>query len=214
YVGCESGAMTYVQEDILDMHSYFSQHAVLTMSTADGSEFTAEFDVPFIYDRGFTHLKNISYSDNAPNDFRRRFEDIFVNDEPVYSQYCNEYQTKKLNDGKFYLNGNSESCYFEVNDGKIQLVIENDKQAREYFETEMENTDNEAFRGASYDQWYISVTNHWDEPSDYEIIPTWLGLRIAFWVSYDSDGKRSSYSGVEYIDSDHIIYSDCTFTRV
>lgn len=210
YVGCESGTMTYVQEDILDMHSYFSQHAVLTMSTADGSVFSAGFDVPLLNDGCFTHLRNVYYSDNTPDNFKRQFEDIFVNDKPVYGQY----REQKLSDGKFCLNGNTESCYFEVQDGKIQLVIENDKQAREFFETEMANTTNELFQNADYDEWYISVTNHWNEPSEYEIIPTWLGLRIAFSISYGPDGERWSYSGVEYTDSDHIVYCDCTFTRV
>ncbi|MBD5139308.1 MAG: hypothetical protein HDT24_08370 [Ruminococcus sp.] len=214
FIGCENGDITYIHEDILDMHSYFMQHAVLTMSTADGSEFTVEFDLPIVYFNDFTHLKNVSYSDNAPNDFRSRFEDIFVNDGPVYNQYYERYQNHKLNDGKFYLDGNTESCYYEVKDGRIQLIIENDKQAREFFETEMANTTNELFHNADYDQWYISRSNHCDEPSDYEVIPTARGLFIAFSISYSPDGKRGGYSGLDYIDSDHIIYSDCTFTRV
>ena len=214
FIGCENGDITYVHEDILDMHSYFLQHAFLTMSTADGSEFTVEFDMPIVYFNDFTHLKNVSYSDNAPNDFRSRFEDIFVNDEPVYGQYYEQYQDHKLNDGKFYLNGNTESCYYEVKDGRIQLIIENDKQAREFFETEMANTTNELFYNANYDEWLSSVSNHCAEPTDYEVIPTVRGLFIALMISYSSDGERQGYSGLDYTDSDHIIYSDCTFTRV
>lgn len=214
FIGCESGDITYVREDILNTRSYFLQHAVLTMSAADGSEFTVEFDLPIVYFNNFTHLKNVSYSDNAPNDFRSRFEDIFVNDGSVYGQYYERYQDRKLNDGKFYLNGNTESCYYEVGDGKMQLVIENDKQAREFFETEMANTTNELFHNASYDEWYISVSHNCDEPSGCEVIPTSSGLFIAFRVGYGPDGERWSYSGLDYSDSDHIVSHDCTFTRV
>ncbi|MDE7302340.1 MAG: zf-HC2 domain-containing protein [Oscillospiraceae bacterium] len=210
YVGCESGTMTYVQEDILDMRSYFSQHTVLTMSKAEGSEFTAEFDVPILYTGGFTHLKNVSYSDNTPDDFKRQFEDIFVNDEPVYDQY----KEQKLNDGKFYLNGNTESCYYEVGDGRIQLVVENEEQAREFYETVMANTTNEALRNWKYDDWYISFIDGWDEPSEYKIIPTSFGVRIAYDFSYGPDGEMWVRRMFEYADSDHIVHNNCIFTRV
>ena len=210
YIRCESGDITYVREDILDMHSYFLRHAVLTMSTAEGGEFTAEFDVPLLYGIGFTHLKNISYSDNAPDDFRRQFDDIFVNDAPVYDQY----REQKLNDGKFYLNGNTESCYYEVRDGKIQLVTENEKQPRELYEAEMANTTNEAFRNMSYDDWYISRFDSWDEPTDYTVSPTGVGVCVMFNVSYGPDGERWGYMSLEYVDNDHIALNNCTFARV
>lgn len=210
YVGCESGTMTYMQEDILDYPSYFIQHAVMTMSSAETGEFTVEFDVPILNGGGITHLKNVSYSDNAPNDFRQRFEDIFVNDAPVYDQY----RDQKLNDGKFYLNGNAESCYYEVRDGKIQLVMENEKQSRELYEAELANTVNEAVRNWSYEDWYSSKTYHIPiEPSDYDIEPTGTGIYVLYNISYTSDGERLSFDSVGYIDADRLVNNRCIFVR-
>lgn len=211
YIGCESGTMTYVQEDILDMHSYFIQHSVLTMSTAEGSEFTAEFDVPVLNYGAFTHLKNVSYSDNAPDNFKRQFEDIFVNDAPVYDQY----REQKLNDGKFYLNGNTESCYYEIMDGKMQFVVENEEQARELFDAETANADNEAFRNLSYDGWYSSASVRWDQTAEYyEIIPGGTGVRILYGYYSDDDGHNTGHRSAGYFDSDHIVQNNCIFTRV
>lgn len=210
YIGCESGGMTYVREPVLDSPSHFIQHAVLTMNTADGNEFTVEFDTLILADWCFTHLKNVSYSDSAPEDFKTRFEDIFVNDEPVYEQY----REQKLNDGKFYLNGNTESCYYEVKDGKIQFVIENEEQARECYEAEMANTSNEAYRTLKYEDWYKSASNDWSDPKPYDVSPTSYGLYVLLNVSYDADGIRSSYvMSIEYSDSDNIIHQNCIFTR-
>ncbi len=211
YIGCESEGMTYVRENILDYPSHFIQHAVLTMSTADGNLFTVEFDTPILSDGCITHLKNVSYSDNAPEDFRLRFEDIFVNDAPVFEQY----REQQLNDGKFYLNGNTESCYYEVKNGKIQFVMENEKQTRECYEAEMANTDNEAYRTLNYDAWYKSAVYGWDEPKPYDVSPTRYGIFVLYDVGYDLNGIRSSYvMSIEYSDNDNIIHQNCVFTRV
>lgn len=211
YINCESEGMTYVREPALDFPNHFIQHDVLTFRTAEGNEFTVEFDTPILADFCITHLKNVSYSDNAPDDFRLRFEEIFVNDAPVYDQY----QKQHLNDGKFYLNGSTESCYFEVKDGKIQLVIENERQARECYEAEMANTTNEAYRTQGYEDWYKSISDNWSEPKSYDVSPTSFGLYVIFNVSYDSDGIRSSYGmSISYSDSDNIMHNNCVFTRV
>lgn len=205
-VGCENGTSAYVQEDILEYQSYFIQHAVLTISSAETEEFTVEFDVPFLNTGGFTHLKNVSYSDNAPSDFRQRFEDIFVNDAPVYDQYGDP----KLNNGKFYLNGNAESCYYEVKDGKIQLVMENNEQARELYEAELANPHNEAVRNQSYEYWYSSKNYGL---SDYEIAPNkGIGIYVRYKI-YTPDGENLGFNLVGYIDSDHLIDNNCVFIR-
>lgn len=223
YIGCKSESMTYVRENILDYPSYFSQPTVITMSTADGNEFTVKFDAPLLSDNGITHLKNVSYSDNTPEDFKKQFEDIFVNDAPVYDQYVEP----KLNEGKFYLNGSSESCYFEVKDGKMHLVIENEKQARELYEVHMEKqkqsweayaaemgyASNGMFEKWDYDEWYSSVTDGLDEPEAYDIRPTAVGIRILFNITYDSNGSKF-YGSTDYKDSDNIIYKGGVFTRV
>lgn len=210
YTGCESGNMIYVREALLDYPSHFIQHTVLKMSAADGSVFTVEFDTPILADWCFTHLKNVSYSDNAPEDLRTQFEEIFVNDRPVYEQY----RKQKLNDGKFYLNGNTESCYYEVKDGKIQFIMENEKQARECYEAEMANTGNEAYLTLEYEDWYKSISGNWEVPKAYEVSPTSLGLYVLCNVSYDSDGVRSSYVMLAgYRDSDNIVHNGCVFTR-
>lgn len=223
YIGCKSESMTYVRENILDYPSYFSQPTVITMSTADGNEFTVKFDAPLLNDGGITHLKNVSYSDNTPEDFKTQFEDIFVNDAPVYDQY----KDPKLNEGKFYLNGSSESCYFEVKDGKMHLVIENEKQAQELYEVHMEEqkqsseayaaemgfASNGTFEKWDYDDWYSFTINGLEEPEAYDIHPTAVGMRILFNITYDSNGLKF-YESMDYKDSDNIIYRGCVFTRV
>ncbi|MDE5576198.1 MAG: zf-HC2 domain-containing protein [Oscillospiraceae bacterium] len=212
YVGCKGGDITYVREDILDMHSYFIQHAVLTMSTSDGSEFTAEFDLPLIAFNNYTHLKNVSYSDNVPDDFRQRFEEIFVSDEPVYGKYTDP----KLNEGKFYLNGNTESCYYEFSEGTVRIVTENDAQVRELYENVTANADSDTIRSLSFDAWYNSwvyTSERFEEPKPYEIVPTDVGVRVLADVSYDTYGRVFG-SSLTYIDDGCIRYNGCTFIRI
>lgn len=222
YIGCKSESMTYVRENILDYPSYFSQPTVITMSTADGNEFTVKFDAPLLNDGGITHLKNVSYSDNTPEDFKTQFEDIFVNDAPVYDQYVEP----KLNEGKFYLNGSPESCYFEIKDSKMHLVIEDEKQARELYEVHMEEQKKSSeayaaemgyvsggtFEKWDYDDWYSSAINGLEEPETYDIHPTAVGMRILFNITYDSNGLKF-YESMDYKDSDNIIYKGGVFTR-
>lgn len=211
YIGCENSTMTYTQEDILDYSSHFIQHVVMTMSSEETGDFTAEFDMPILNDGGFTHLRNVSYSDNAPDDFRQRFEDIFVNDAPVYGQY----QEQKLNDGKFCLNGNAESCYYEVRDGKIQLVMENERQSRELYEAELANAVDEAVRNRSYEDWYSSKTRRPNEPSEYKIMPNkGIGIYVFYNNSYTPDGEMMISDSVGYIDSDRLMNNNCVFIRV
>lgn len=210
YIGCESNTMTYTQEDILDYSSYFIQHVLMTMSSEETGDFTVEFDMPILNDGGFTHLRNVFYSDNTPDDFRQRFEDIFVNDAPVYGQY----QEQKLNDGKFYLNGNAESCYYEVRDGKIQLVMENERQSRELYEAELANAVDEAVRNWSYEDWYSSKTRYPNEPSEYKIMPNkGIGIYVFYNNSYTPDGEMMSRNSVGYIDSDRLMNNNCVFIR-
>ncbi|MCM1024215.1 MAG: zf-HC2 domain-containing protein [Prevotella sp.] len=208
FCGCRGGDVAYIQEEILDMRSYFSQHAVMTWS-ASGGEFTVEFDVPILCYGDFTHLKNVSYSDNAPNDFKQRFEEIFVNDEPVYDQYT----TPKLNDGKFYLNGNTESCYYEFSGSNVILHAETDEQLRELYEAETANSDNDIVRDWDFDNWYdhLEKTN---EAKPYEIVPTDVGVRVLTGVSYTDDGYRRFESTLPYINGDYIKRDGCKFIRV
>lgn len=80
YVNCRTGYTQYIPYEYGDYTSRcYLQHASLKFLC--GSEtVTVECDVPFKYDylRRFSAVRNIVYSDNAPEDFRTQFESIFA----------------------------------------------------------------------------------------------------------------------------------------
>lgn len=60
---------------------FFMQPVKLTMKELNGEIFDVSFDMPIAID-GFPEylldLRNITYSDNTPEDFKTMFEDIFA----------------------------------------------------------------------------------------------------------------------------------------
>lgn len=90
YVGCEDGDVTYERGAVftvlfLDSESvfdrYYLQHAKLTVCGKDGAEFYVSLDVPFNVAGSPwvpSNVRNITYSENTPDDFKVRFEEIFA----------------------------------------------------------------------------------------------------------------------------------------
>lgn len=85
----------FMYENIFERYNLFLQKTVLTMQTKDGEQFTVEFELPIIIDVQYTMLNNnyigstmvlrrfaspwgTAYSDNTPEDFKTRFEEIFT----------------------------------------------------------------------------------------------------------------------------------------
>ncbi len=196
FVGCEGGQAAYAGDWC------FRQHAVITMKSEESGEFTAEFDIPRLKYGGFTHLENVSYSDNAPDDFRTMFEEIFVSSEPVWEQY----EIPTVNNGKFYLNGNRESCYYLIENGAAQLVLEDEKQARELFE----------LTGYVNFEQYLESTESWREPREFTVVDAFYGTYMAMDVRKDENGYITGMNKIAYIiDSDNIyISNNAVFTRL
>lgn len=87
YVGCEGGEITYCRDSIplntyYYVNRYYSQKAVITMAKKDGEEFTISCDVAVQSDtypyQAILAVRDITYSDNTPEDFKTMFEDIFA----------------------------------------------------------------------------------------------------------------------------------------
>ncbi len=82
YIGCEVGALTYEPSDIINKGDmlYFRK-VKLTFSDKDGEEFSVSFSMPIDptgYPETITYFQDISYSDNAPDEFRTLFEKAFT----------------------------------------------------------------------------------------------------------------------------------------
>lgn len=79
YVNCEAGEITYMRNEIFEnCDRYFSQYITFTVKNKDGTEFTVSFDLPIINGYIYYSFENITYSDNTPEDFKIRFEEIFA----------------------------------------------------------------------------------------------------------------------------------------
>ncbi|MDE6131864.1 MAG: zf-HC2 domain-containing protein [Oscillospiraceae bacterium] len=89
YVSCENGETSWCEEPIdlygiMDLYQewiYYLQRTTLTMEK-DSEVFTVTFDLPIFKSSGdyacYTGVRNITYSDNTPEDFKAMFEDIFA----------------------------------------------------------------------------------------------------------------------------------------
>ncbi len=79
YVNCDAGEITYMCDEIIpNCDRYFSQYVILTIKNNDGTEFKVNFDLPILNGYIYYSLQNITYSDNTPEDFKTRFEEIFA----------------------------------------------------------------------------------------------------------------------------------------
>lgn len=98
YIGCKGGEVRLGSDDWehysapFKGHSLYLQKAAVTMETMGGEEFTVEFDLPInsfvtytsnvskkpLVCNEYASLLNITYSENTPEDFKLRFEEIFA----------------------------------------------------------------------------------------------------------------------------------------
>lgn len=81
YYGCKTGKTEYIRDEIFYyLDRYGIQHVTLSFLT--GNELiTVDCDVPYSmrhYPYRLSAVRNIVYSDNAPEDFKTRFESIFA----------------------------------------------------------------------------------------------------------------------------------------
>lgn len=90
YVDCEDGDVTYERGAVFTVSyldcepafdRYYLQHAKLTVCGKDSTKFYVSLDVPFnIAGSPWVpaNMRNITYSENTPDDFKIRFEEIFA----------------------------------------------------------------------------------------------------------------------------------------
>lgn len=127
YIECIGGDVSYMREDIYEatVNRFYCQSAVLRMRSKDsGEEFTISFDMPVVGGYMRSSFRNISYSDNAPEDFVIQFESIFAeNPERKYVIYpscvhdLKTYTEPEVRKGRYYLNGDVDSYYIEISAG-------------------------------------------------------------------------------------------------
>ncbi len=240
YVGCKGGEILYGWDfsensafsdffknynylKIFDNYNLFVQKTTLTMQSKDGGQFTVEFELPMSNYVSFTMLNNnyigniwvgsrytglwnITYSENTPEDFKTMFEDIFVGQ---------EIEEPPLNEGNFYLNGNKDSCYFNVSNGNIRFIVGSKEQMQEYHNAQIEADSSLKTRNFNFDEWYKQLEEEWKEPIPYIVHTDFSGsVNVAWSVGYDDDGNITGYLCARYIDENNIKTSGCVFTRV
>ena len=222
YVDCEGGEVTFYY-DYLYNHSklvsegyshinyqtnnYYLQKVKLTMDN-NGDNFTVEFDMPikteYMYSL-YSSARNVVYSDNTPDDFKTMFEDIFVGFEEL---------KPTLNDGKFYLNGNKESCYFTVSEGYLRLIADSKEQKRDLYNAQCEDDPTYANR-VDFDKWSTQLEENWGYGAHYIVLKNFLGsYDIAWNLVYGSDNNLVGYLSARYINEDNFEYNGCRFTRI
>lgn len=222
YVGCEGGDVTFMNENLyndrklmsdgynhysLQTNNYYLQKTKLTMDN-NGDNFTVEFDMPIRTEYMhslYSSARNIVYSNNTPEDFKTMFEDIFVGvEEPKPT----------VNDGKFYLNGNKESCYFTVSDERLRLIADSEEQKRELYNAWCE--DDPTFANKfDFDELSTRLEEDWGYGAHYIVLKNfWGSYDIACNVVYGSDNGVVGYLSARYINEDNFEYNGCRFTRI
>lgn len=79
YISCDTGEILYMRGEINDTcDRYFSQYTTLNIKNKDDTVFSVSFDLPIVYGHQYYSFQNITYSDNTPEDFKTRFEEIFA----------------------------------------------------------------------------------------------------------------------------------------
>lgn len=144
---------------------------------------------------------------------------IKINNEPQSSLpgYFIPDPTLTLNDGKFYLNGDTDSIYYDVQNGNIQLVF-TEENYKEYSRKSSPNRSEN-----SIDQTYNWNVEFWEEPRPYNVWVCYLQppesdmLFLSFQTfNIEVDGKTVPAPGVglDYIDENNFGSQGAIFTRV
>lgn len=124
------------------------------------------------------------------------------------------YIKPTLSDGYFYLNGNTENCYFKIQNKNIQFIIGDRNQMQKLFDTTSENLNNS--NGFKFEEWNEQIISNWNTSKSYDIIYEEIlnSTYIAWDITYDSNGDIVRYSFADYVDENNFDYNKCRFTRV
>ncbi len=140
---------------------------------------------------------------------------------------CNKHSTNEedfiakpntdisLNDGRFYLNGDINNCYFNIHNGHIQFIVGDTEQMQVLYDLTSENVYN--FSNAfQFEEYCEQLQTEWENPIPYIITITALGRTDIGWnvIYSETDGSIVSYSTAYYIDENNFESNGCTFTRI
>lgn len=133
----------------------------------------------------------------------------------------------KLNDGNFYLNEFTDSAYFTVKDGTIQLITDEKSKMREAYHAKMvvANASGKGIRTVTtgrgspenFEKWYEQLCQEWETPKPYMTLyhNVWEENHIAYDWALSDDYTTGMYQSMDYIDEDNFDWGEgCRFTRV
>lgn len=138
----------------------------------------------------------------------------------------NEYY---LNEGLYYLNGNTDSCYFKVEKKNVQnflqLVVEDKERFHELYKAEMTEIYNpDSTRYKNYDEWFDATADRWSYPLNYQLVYNEILNPETISIGYDWGFNENMHVDLflscgDYVDHDTIQYSVTedkylTFTRI
>ena len=119
-----------------------------------------------------------------------------------------------LNNGKFYLNGDTDSCYYQVENGKIKFIMENEEQMREFYRVQCE-ADSSFEKFFDFEEWCERYEEDWQNAIPYIVHIDLGGIpRVAWKVIYTRSGDIGAYISSDYIDENNFESNNCRFTRV
>ncbi|MCM1579495.1 MAG: hypothetical protein NC078_11920 [Ruminococcus sp.] len=129
-----------------------------------------------------------------------------------------------LNDGLYYMDGDTGKCFFKIDDGHIHLVFEDKERFRDMYKTEVTDKytpDNTHYK--EFDEWVEYETELWKYPKEYTLVYNALlnpdDVCVGYDFTFDDNMSVSSYLSLAlYVDSDSIEYQGVgepiIFTRV
>lgn len=120
-----------------------------------------------------------------------------------------------LLEGQYYLNGDSNACYFNIVSDEIQFVSSS-TQLKEFYATMIDNINQySSFDEEQYLSWSKTIEENWQAPMKYIFIHNTVhdNITVSWNWNIDEDVIRSC-EGAAYIDNMTISYGQCEFIRV
>lgn len=132
----------------------------------------------------------------------------------VYSNRNYEYKpiinpsTHTIKNGRYYLNGDLNDCYFDILNNKLKLIGTKEQYKDIYDSLKLENR-------IEYDEWYLGVLDEWIDYKDFIIVKySDDNIKIGYYYFYDENGYIHCPNNAVYIDENNIELYGGIFTLV
>ncbi|MDE6592046.1 MAG: hypothetical protein K2K57_03155 [Oscillospiraceae bacterium] len=119
-----------------------------------------------------------------------------------------------LNDGLYYLNGDTDSCYFKVEkkdvQNTIQLIVEDKDRFHELYKAEITDVYNpDSTKYKDYEQWFNEKAEYWSYPQNYCLIYNEIlnpeTINVGYNWGFNENMKVELYlSCADYVDRNTI----------